>query len=59
MQMQVIVIPPDEPWTRGNRWIFNAVQRSTYFPEANLLVPLILLPYLKNKYLCFASATEL
>lgn len=32
-------------------WISHAVQRSTYFPEANLLVPLILLPYLKNKYL--------
>lgn len=32
--------------------IFNAVQRSAYFPEANLLLPRILFPYLKNRYLC-------
>ncbi len=32
--------------------IFNAVQRSAYFPEANLLLPRIPFPYLKNRYLC-------
>lgn len=32
--------------------IFNAVQRSAYFPEANRLLPRILDPYLKKRYLC-------